>query len=238
MHRTTLFYILQIVLAVSFVLGSTAETSLDSWGGWLLGPDLAWGGIGKYSCQRIWAQIEQYRRSKSKSWGIALFRSLMLWGMWQVSGRVGWDWLQMLPWVIWLLPEGSLQGWLWQIQRLVILGYAALALVGILQGRTVIWGSVLGMSCVVCGREEAWVEISQMEDGGYQADLCGHFSLQVAGDHPIRLRLLLIFVGLLQSDNDQRQSRRTRDGRTPFVRQEQMASWTNRNTSVCGSSTG
>lgn len=227
MHRTTLFYILQIVLAVSFVLGSTAETSLDSWGGWLLGPDLAWGGIGKYSCQRIWAQIEQYRRSKSKSWGIALFRSLMLWGMWQVSGRVGWDWLQMLPWVIWLLPEGSLQGWLWQIQRLVILGYAALALVGILQGRTVIWGSVLGMSCVVCGREEAWVEISQMEDGGYQADLCGHFSLQVAGDHPIRLRLLLIFVGLLQSDNDQRQSRRTRDGRTPFVRQEQMASWTN-----------
>jgi hypothetical protein len=37
-------------------------------------------------------------------------------------------------------------------------------------------------------------------------------------------RMLIIFLGLLQGEGDARRGRRTRDGRTPLVRQEQLAS--------------
>jgi len=66
-----------------------------------------------------------------------------------------------------------------------------------------------------------------MENGQWQAELSGHFTLQVSNEHPFYLRMLIIFLGQLQSENDGRQSRRNRDGRTPFVRQEQLAGWTN-----------
>src|SRR5664279_3440799 len=78
---------------------------------------------------------------------------------------------------------------------------------------------------MVCGGEPK-VEVRQLEDGQWQAELSGHFTLQVSGKHPFYLRMLIIFLGLLQSEKDGRKSRRTRDGRTPFVRQEQLAGWT------------
>lgn len=55
------------------------------------------------------------------------------------------------------------------------------------------------------------------------AALCGHFTLQVAGDHPFRKRLLLLFLRLLEVSGEQWGSRRTRDGRTPWVRQQYLA---------------
>ena len=56
----------------------------------------------------------------------------------------------------------------------------------------------LGLGGVVCGREEAWVEAGPTEGGGYQATLCGHFSLSVAGDAPFRMRLLFLCLRLLE----------------------------------------
>ena len=167
---------------------------------------------------------------RTKSWHIPLLRSLMLWALWQMSGRTGSDWLQLLPWVIWLLPEerrvwGKAKQGLWQIQRALILGYAGLSIYHQMQSMlaqgSVIIGGVIGVG------EKPMVAIEKTEEGDWQATLSGHFTLRVSGDHPFRLRLLLVFLGLLQSGNDQRNSRRTRDGRTPFVRQEQLASWTN-----------
>jgi len=38
-------------------------------------------------------------------------------------------------------------------------------------------------------------------------------------------RLLVIFLGLLEVPGERRKSRRTRDGRTPFVREQQLAEW-------------
>jgi transposase-like protein len=168
-----------------------------------------------------------YWATRSKSWHIPLVRSLFLWLLWEMSGRIGSDWVHLLPWIIWLLPEKSSKwGWLseylWQIQRVLVLGYAGLSLYHLMGGRSsVMAGCVMGID------EKQLVSVERIEDGDWQATLSGRFTLRVSGDHPFRLRLLLIFLGLLQSENDQRKSRRTRDGRTPFVRQEQMAAWTN-----------
>ena len=167
-----------------------------------------------------------YWTVRMQTWHIPLLRSVLLWGLWQLSGCVGTDWLQLVPWLVWLLPRGRLRGWVWQMQRLLLLGYGVLACIALLQGVEAYTGSMLGMACLVCGgEEEGFVRVERLEDGSYQAELSGHFTLRVAGDHPFRMRLLLIFLGLLQSDHDQRRSRRTRDGRTPFVRQEQLAEW-------------
>ena len=49
--------------------------------------------------------------------------------------------------------------------------------------------------------------------------------MQVAGDDPRRLRFLRLFLRQLEVSGPQRKGRRTRDGRTPFVTQEQLAAW-------------
>jgi hypothetical protein len=124
-----------------------------------------------------------------------------------------------------------------QAQRVLLLGYLGLALSTLLRtGRSPTFTSaaldrreagfaplVLGMSCPLCQREEPRVEVVAEQDGSYTATLCGHFTLRVAGDHPFRIRLLLLFLRQLEVPDAQRGSRRTRDGRTPFVRQQYLA---------------
>jgi len=83
----------------------------------------------------------------------------------------------------------------------------------------------VGLGCLVCQQDEPRVEVARQADGRYQATLCGHFTLAVAGDHPFRMRLLVLFLSLLDLPGAERGSRRTRDGRTPFVRQLQLAAW-------------
>jgi len=83
----------------------------------------------------------------------------------------------------------------------------------------------LGMACPTCERDDPWVEVTRQEDGGYQATLCGHFTVRVSGDDPLRARLLMLFLRMLDVPGQTRGSRRTREGRTPFVRQQQAAAW-------------
>ncbi len=82
-----------------------------------------------------------------------------------------------------------------------------------------------GAGCLVCGGAEPRVTVERQADGSYQATLCGHFTLQVAGDSLFRRRLLLLFLGLLERPGPPRKGRRTRDGRTPFVTERQLAVW-------------
>jgi hypothetical protein len=72
---------------------------------------------------------------------------------------------------------------------------------------------------------EASVEVEQDEAGVYRVRLRGEFVLRVDGTVEVYKRLLVIFLGLLEVPGETRGSRRMRDGRTPFVRQEQMAEW-------------
>jgi len=78
---------------------------------------------------------------------------------------------------------------------------------------------VMGIGCTFCGRQEPRVEVVREEDGSYTALLCGHFTLHPTGDHPFRVRRLMLFLRLLESPGPQRGGRRTRDGRPPFLAQ-------------------
>ena len=177
--------------------------------------------------QIAWVRGALRSRGKRKGWEVALVRSLVMYGLWEMSGRVGTDWLHALPWLLWWLNGERRAGVrlrriLWEVQRGVMLMYIGLIGAQWVEGAS--WLG-LGLGCVICGGEENRVKVEKQADGSCQATLCGHFTLQVSGDTAFRVRLLMIFLGLLQTENDQRRSRRTRDGRTPFVRQEQMAAW-------------
>jgi transposase-like protein len=86
-------------------------------------------------------------------------------------------------------------------------------------------GLVLGLGCVVGGGSERWVKVERQADGSYRAEVCGHFRLSVAGDDPFRVRLLWLFLRLLEEPDRQRRGGRTQDGRAPFVSQVQIAAW-------------
>jgi transposase-like protein len=185
------------------------------------------------------------------TWHLPLLRSLTLGSVWLLSGRWELMWLSGLPWLVWLgqntgqlwpglrcKPEWRVMNWLaWHAQGLawaaglgLLLGQVLNATMdGVIQ--TTGWGGdgsaplALGLGCVVCGRDGNWVNVERQADGSYQAELCGHFRLQVAGDEPFRIRLLWLFLRLLEEPGRQRRGCRTMDGRTPFVAQMQIAAW-------------
>jgi transposase-like protein len=242
---------LQLVVVLSCVglalMGQVAESS----GGWVACP--AWevslsqeeaGGKAakearsrkKGGCARDWGWLRQ-------GWQVPAGRSLMLGLLWLASGQPGPIWLMGLPGLVWLWqqsrwiwpglswqPEWRLLGWLlWHGQRLVMIGYLGLLVESWLRGENLgtslrgPWEFSLG--CVVCGHREPWVRVQRQADGSYYGELCGHFSLRVRGDEPFRIRLLILFLRLLEVVGPERVIGRTRDDRAPFVRQTQIAAW-------------
>ena len=191
-------------------------------------------------------RLQSVWRHGSRSWRQPVLRSLLLALLWCLSGCrgpvviIGW------PWLLWLWQVAAM-GWpelaqqplwragrwlLWQGQRVLLVGYVGLTLhqARLASGEEIVSskpvsGVLLGLGCQLCDKEEAWVEVACQDDGSYQATLCGHFRLQVSGDDAYRARLLMLFLRLLEVPGQQRGSRRTRDGRTPFVRQMQLAEW-------------
>jgi Transposase IS66 family len=166
---------------------------------------------------------------------------------------VGWPWLLWL-WqtaaVAW--PGLALHptwrrgcGWLWQGQQLVLCGLLSLGISLWLQQVAVSLPSLgawdahgetwlldrppgdwaVGLGCVVCGRQEPGVEVVAEDEGGYTVTLCGHFTLHVAGDDVFQQRQAILFLRQVEGPGPQRSGRRTRDGRTPFVSQEQVSAW-------------
>jgi hypothetical protein len=179
-------------------------------------------------------------------WRVAGGRSLLIGVLWLASGPSGSGWLVGWPWLVWLWshsgwvwpglgrqPEWRLLGWLlWQGQRIVVvvgLGQSLLALLdsewrlGLVVEEGL--GGAVGLGCVVCGRSEPWVQVEREADGRYYGQVCGHFSLSVAGDEPFRMRQLILFLRLLEVEGPERVIGRTRDDRAPFVRQSQIATW-------------
>jgi transposase-like protein len=66
------------------------------------------------------------------------------------------------------------------------------------------------------------VEITQDEEGTCHVRLQGEFELHIDGKVPFYKRMLIIFLRQLEAPGETRGSRRTRDGRTPFVRQQHL----------------
>ena len=164
---------------------------------------------------------------------VPLLRSLLLLGLWWGSGRAGPGWMVGLPWLLWLWqisgrvwpglapqPEWRGVGWLlWQ----GLWSYLGLGLSQVWREASHCLGLSLGG--IVCGRNEAWVEVERQADGSDQAELCDHFRLRVAGDEPFRMRLLLLFLRLLEVSGPERQIGRTRGDRALLVRHMQVAAW-------------
>jgi transposase-like protein len=66
------------------------------------------------------------------------------------------------------------------------------------------------------------VEVSQDEDGICHVRLQGELELHIDGKVPFYKRMLIIVLRQLEAPGETRSSRRTRDGRTPFVRQQYL----------------
>lgn len=175
-----------------------------------------------------------------RSWLLAVLRSEVLLVLILLTQSREWEWVCWLPWLAWLWagigvgwpglgrqPWYGGVGWLWDRA-------AGMALIGLgctwaSQQVSPLMGCCAGMLPVgMCMAREPCaptVEVVQDEAGVYHVQVRGEFRLEVNGQVEFYKRLLVIFLGLLELPGETRSSRRTRDGRTPFVRQEQMAAW-------------
>jgi transposase-like protein len=169
-------------------------------------------------------------------WVVVLGRSEALFVLAQLTGHSAWGWVCLLPWGIWVW-KGVGIAWpalgrqplyrvlgclLEEAGRWVLVGLGLLWLVQSLRSLRGHGGYVLsiGLGSVV---RESSVEVEQDEQGWYHVRLRGEFELHVDGRVRFYVRMLIIFLGLLEVSGERRGSRRTRDGRRPFVRQQQLA---------------
>ena len=175
-----------------------------------------------------------------RSWMVVAVRSEALMVLVYLTDRQEWKWVCLLPWIAWLW-KGFGVAW------------PGLGRQRVYQGLGRVWeragsGTLIGLGLVWLGEQhsmvggygvgvlpagvgiQGWesgpvVEVERDEKGVYHVQLRGEFELHVDGQVEFYKRMLVIFLGLLEVPGETRGSRRTRDGRTPFVRQEQMAAW-------------
>jgi len=170
----------------------------------------------------------------AQTWQRPFCRSLLLEMLWLAKGHVGLSWGALVPWLAWacsltsLLWPSLLRHPEWRlVQRLAdqVLQTTLWLAIGLLLDQGIMMPGVLRVQ-VTCGlvAQQSSVTVEHdCEQHCYRARLSGTFSLRVADDDPFRRRLLLLFLRLLDDDGAQRGSRRTRDGRTPAVRQQMLA---------------
>jgi len=181
-----------------------------------------------------------------QTWHLPLLRSGLL-VLLRFSGSGACPvWLIGLPWVVWTwrglglywpwlrrVPEWCWATWAGeQAERVLLAGAVGLALGAAMRtlvadqqvwqglGNTPLWAG----ACVTCGGEQPSVTVERSAAGDVSVTLCGHFTMRVSGADPFRVRILALFLRQLEVPGEQRGSRRTRDGRTPFVRQEALSS--------------
>lgn len=183
------------------------------------------------------ASLRAARLWAGRTWRVPLCRSLLVQVVWWMSGHSGLAVGALLPWLAWVWP---LSGLLWpslkrqpewglllrllsslmQSPLWLVMGLALSQAAQVMTAATVIDGRLLLVGGLV---SPATVSVEHDTDKGcYRAELSGCFTLTMADDDPFRLRLFILALRSL-SDGTQRGSRRTRDGRTPAVRQQMLA---------------
>ncbi|MCL6430583.1 MAG: transposase [Anaerolineae bacterium] len=233
---------IHLLVIVTFLALALLGHPLEVSAGWLVWPPVVYLAPSpsrsrrrrEHHCRVAVASVWSYAR---KTWAVPLLRSCALAVLWLGAGPMGSPWVIVLPWTAWvgllatlLWPSLARQPEWWLLQRAVRLGerivlwvYVALALVhGLRHFGPGPVGKVLGQG--VCLGVAPSVTVTHDEAHNcYSAELQGRFTLAVADDDPFRLRLLVLFLRLLEVPDEHRGSRRTRDGRTPFVRQQYLA---------------
>ena len=175
-----------------------------------------------------------------RSWMVTAVRSEALLLVVLVSEHQGWEWLCGLPWLGWLWkglgvawPGVGRQPWYgglgrtWEAaSRWALLGLGLVWLGEELaeSGRGGAYGLAVGMGWQQPVSEPS-VEVERDGPGVYHVRMRGEFELHVDGTVTFYERMLAVFLGQLEVSGETRGSRRTRDGRTPFVRQQQLEIW-------------
>jgi transposase-like protein len=234
------------IAVIGLVVLAATGTPLESVGGWLGGPALvamcgekgrAGSRQSSFECRCAWRGGWVWLR---RSWVVAAARSEILMLVVFVSDRQEWEWVCLLPWGAWvwtgigIVWPGVGRQPLYAGMGRVLEQAGGVALVGlgmVWLGEQVTewWGSSIGVlpagMCLQGWTGESYVEVEQDEGGGYHVQMGGVFVMHVNGNVEFCKRILAIILGLLEVPGETRPSRRTRDGRTPFVRQEQLAAW-------------
>jgi transposase-like protein len=220
--------------------------SLESSGGWVACRPLVVVGIGQRHRQRRRQRHEGFAGRAGwmwlrRQWIVTAVRSEALMVLVFVTDCQAWKWVWVLPWAAWLWkglgvtwPSLGRQRLHWGLGRLLE-EVSRLALVGLGCVWLVQHLFVLGeqrLCALSVGQLGQWVEgsvprieVERDQAGMYHVRIRGEFEIHVDGSIEINKRMLVIWLGLLEVPGETRGSRRTRDGRTPFVRQEQMADW-------------
>jgi hypothetical protein len=169
-----------------------------------------------------------------RSYVVALVRSETLLLLAVLPEHEEWVWVSMLPWVNWLwrgigvacprwrqwVVYRSVDCLLEEASRLALYGLAIWWFVEQVQNA----GDKYAVSglCIGGVSTDAQVEITEDEDSLCHVRLRGEFELHIDGQVPFYKRILVIFLRQLEVRGETRGSRRTRDGRTPAVRQQQL----------------
>ena len=225
------------VAVLGLVILALEGSRLESLGGWIV-------------CPPRWVRIGQERRREDgvrggivwsvgwawmrRSWVVALVRSETLLLLAVLPGHEEWVWLSVLPWANWLWRGigAACPRWRqWIVYRgvdCVLEEASRLALYGL-----VIWwfieqsqstgdkDPIRGL-CIGGLSPGSQVEITEDEEGIYHVHLSGEFDLHIDGQVLFYKRMLVIFLRQLETAGERRGSRRTRDGRTPVVRQQEL----------------
>ena len=239
--------VIHTVVVVGLIALAGMGMALESSGGWVVCPPLLVE-IGQRQRQRqgrrSWRQTFCWRVGWAwlrRSWVVAAARSEALMVLVFVTGRQEWEWVCLLPWGVWLwhglgaawpsLGRQPLYRGLGRVgeeaDRLALMGLALAWLSQYLpepgeQGQS---GQLLGGLGLGSVASVPRVEVERDEAGVYHVRISGEFELHIDGNVAFCKRILVIFLGLLEVPGETRGGRRTRDGRTPYVRQEQLAAW-------------
>ncbi len=233
------------VAMVGLVILTAAGAPLESVPGWIVCPAKVIGGGRKRGRveQRVrcparanWRAGWEWLR---RSWMVPAARSSGLLVLAFLTERWAWEWVCLLPWIAWLWKGSGVVwprlgsrrghrslGQIWEkVGCVALLGLAGLWVSQQVQaaGELQEWGLSVGLGLQRV--EESLVTVEQGEEGTYHVRLRGTFEMHIDGKVTVYKRMLIIFLGLLEVPGETRCSRRTRDGRTPFVRQQQMESW-------------
>jgi transposase-like protein len=229
--------LVHILAVVGVVILAVRGEGLEQLEGWIAYPP-RWVKLGEERRRErhrrgglVWCAGWAWMR---RSLGVALVRSetLLLLAVW--SGQAEKEWVCLLPWASWVWHGigAACANWrccaLYHCVEGLLESATRWALFGLLGGwlleslqETGLEFSVgkLGVGGLALGPQ---VEVTQDEEGICHVRLAGEFELHIDGTVPFYKRMLIIFLRQLEVPGEARGSRRTRDGRTPFVRQQYL----------------
>ncbi|MHB0929678.1 MAG: IS66 family transposase [Candidatus Nanopelagicales bacterium] len=235
---------LHVLAVASVLIFALLGRPLDVSAGWIVLPPVVYASNAPRGIRRCrsgwridgraaWCHVRH-------SWRGPVARSCALAVLWLAGGRVGPAWIALLPWVTWswqvagmLCPSLVRQPEWWLVrqvtrqgERLLLGVLSGLALwrllVSLAQGVSPACESSLSGLGLLCAGPSVQVHHDR-EGGRYTVELEGRLTLAVKDGDPFRLRLFVLFLLLLEDPEGHRGSRRTRDERTPFVRQQWLA---------------